>query len=255
MKTAENKKRFAYLEYGLILLVFAVCLTGAILIPMEQCPDEQGRLILTEWIAKNGALPTGNEGEVMIPGWGYSYAIYPCLSSIVGAVFMKAAMAFTASNVAYLAAARLCSVLSITGCCCFCLLIGRMVFEKRSSTLLFATLVCFLPQVMFLGMYHNNDSLSLLAVSMMLYYIVNGFERKYPVRSCIGLALALSVGLLSYYTIYGWLLMGALFWVVAVLKDPEISRGGGGNPQTRSFDRGYLPASCGLVLPSQRHSP
>lgn len=75
---------------------------------------------------------------------------------------------------------------------------------------------------MFLGMYQNNDILSLLAVSMILYYLAEGYDNRWSLKSCAGLAVGLSVGLLSYYTIYGWLLMSVLFCLAAVLTNPEI---------------------------------
>lgn len=222
-------QRFSAIEYGLILLCISVCLTGALLLPVNQCPDEFVRDHLITWMLEHGTLPTGDELETFAlnppPGenYGFSYALRPYLPAMVGALFARAVAVFTDSPRVLLLATRMCSVLSVTGCCCFCLLLGHKIFEKRSSSILFATLVCFLPQVMFLGMYHNNDSLTLFAVSMMLYYLVEGYERKWPVRCCIGLAVAFSLGLLSYYSIYGWILMCAVFCVLAVLKDPAIS--------------------------------
>ncbi|MBR4473207.1 MAG: DUF2142 domain-containing protein [Oscillospiraceae bacterium] len=215
-------QRFSAIEHGLILLCFAVCLAGALLLPVDQCPDEQARLLLTEWIVKTGTLPTGNEPEVMIPGWGYSYALYPYLSSMIGAVFVKVAMLFTSSDCVLLVAARMGSILSVTVCCCFCLRLGHKLFEKRFSAILFASVVCFLPQVMFLGMYQNNDALSLCAVSIMLYFFAEGYDSKWPVKSCVGLAVGFSLGLLSYYPVYGWILVGAMFCILSVLTDPEI---------------------------------
>lgn len=210
------------MEFFLIMLTFCVCLAGALLLPVDQCPDEEGRLLLTEWIVAKGTLPRGDEPEVILPGWGFSYALRPYLSSIVGAAFKRTALFFTDSPRILLAASRMCSVLSVTFCCFFCLRLGHRLFMRRSSAVLFAAFVCFLPQVMFLGMYHNNDSLSLCAVSMMLYYLIEGYDRKWPVRSCIGLGISFSIGLLSYYTIYGWLLMSTAFFVFAVLTDPRL---------------------------------
>ena len=83
-------------------------------------------------------------------------------------------------------------------------------------------MVCFLPQAMFLGMYQNNDILSLFAVCMVLYYLIQGYDNKWSFGSCIGLAVGLSIGLLSYYSVYGWLLLSLLFCLTAILRDPEI---------------------------------
>lgn len=232
---------FSGLEAVVLLMCFCICLTGALLLPMEQCPDEVGRHFLSNWIVRTGTLPTGNELETMLmswedvnapvlkiestdgyDGWGFSYALRPYLASIVGAAFERIASCFTDSPRILLAASRMCSVLSVTFCCFFCLRLGRRLFARQSAALLFAVCVCFLPQGMFLGMYQNNDSLALCAVSMMLYYLVEGYDRKWPVTSCIGLAGACSLGLLSYYTFYGWLMTGVVYCVVAVLTDRDI---------------------------------
>ena len=237
----NQSKRLSAKEYLLVLLVFCICLTGALLLPMEQCPDEAGRHLLSNWIVRTGTLPTGNEMETMLmswedvnasvlsiradsefDGWGFSYALRPYLSSIVGAVFERIALCFTDSPRILLAASRMCSVLSVTFCCFFCLRLGHRLFNKQGAAALFAALVCFLPQVQFIGMYQNNDSLSLCAVSMMLYYLIEGFDLGWPVRSCVGLGISFSLGLLAYYSVYGWLLMGAAFCVLAVLTDPEL---------------------------------
>lgn len=244
------------IEYLLIILTFCVCLTGALLLPANQCPDEAARMLLTRWIAQTGTLPKGNELQILIlpenvallnevyppvtremGAWGFSYALRPYLSAMVGGLFQKTASCFTDSPRILLAASRMCSVLSVTFCCFFCLRLGHRLFDKQDAAVLFAVLVCFLPQVQFLGMYQNNDSLSLCAVCMMLYYLIEGFDLGWPIRSCVGLAVGFSLGLLSYYTIYGWLLMSAAFYVLAVFTDPEFP------------DKGRLVFSrAGLIL-------
>ena len=234
----DQRKHLSAKEYLLVLLVFCVCLTGALLLPISQCPDEPGRRLLSDWIVRTGTLPTGDEPATKLMlwedlnapvltvtndsgynGWGFSYALRPYLSSLVGAAFERMALCFTDSPRILLASSRMCSVLSVSLCCMFCLRLGHRLFDRRSSAVLFAALVCFLPQVQFLGMYQNNDSLSLCAVSMMLYYLIEGFDLGWPVRSCVGLGISFSLGLLAYYSVYGWLLMGALFFAAAVLND------------------------------------
>ncbi|MBQ9009669.1 MAG: glycosyltransferase family 39 protein [Clostridia bacterium] len=237
-----NKDGFSLPEYVLVFLVFIIALTGAASIPMEQCPDEKARSLVSDWIEKTGTLPSGNEWQTMnmnwedntalsgkikagieIHGWGFSYALRPYLTAILSAVFLSTAKQFTTSPRVLLTASRMGSVLSLMFCCIYCLRLGHRLFERRSSAAFLAAFVCFLPQVMFLGMYQNNDVFSLLTVCMMLYYWVEGYERKWPMRSCIALGVSCSLGLLSYYTIYGWILMIMAFCVLAVLSDTEIS--------------------------------
>ena len=179
------KKKEVIVRRVLLISVFCICLTGALLLPVNQCPDEEGRLLLTEWMVRTGSLPTGNEAEVMIPDWGFSYALRPYLSAMIGAVFVRAVSFLTENSRVLLAAARMCSVLSVTVCCGFCLRLGKHVFDKTASALLYAVIVCFVPQVLFLGMYQNNDALSLAAVSAMVCYFAEGREAHWPLRSCL----------------------------------------------------------------------
>lgn len=215
-------KRLSAPEYCLVILCFAFCLAGALMLPLDSCPDEAGRKMISDWIASMGTLPTGNEPEVIMEQWGFSYAYRPYLASILSGLFMKLASFLTRSDQILLAASRMTSVLSLTGCCVFCLLLGRRLFRKRWSAILFAAIVCFLPQVMFLGMYQNNDIFSLFAVSMILYFWIRGYDTGWSAGSCAGLAVGLSAGLLSYYSAYGWLLMSVLLCLPAVLTDPAI---------------------------------
>ena len=216
------------IEYLLVVLAFLVCLTGALLLPINQCPDEFVRNLLISWMVEKGTLPTGDELETIplapppADTYGFSYALRPYLPAMIGAVFVKIARLFGSSDRVLLAAGRMCSVLSVTGCCWVCLLLGHRLFDRRSSAILFAVLVCFLPQVQFLGMYHNNDALSLFAVCMMLFFLVDGYARRWPIKSCVGLAIGFSIGLLSYYSIYGWILMCTVFCIVSVITDQEI---------------------------------
>lgn len=223
MKNGEHGIRFTYIEYCLVLATFLICLTGASLIGTNYCPDEGGRQMLSGWIFTNGTLPTGNELETILPLWGFSYALRPYLASIINAGFMKLFALFTTSPQALRLASRMCSVCSVTLSCVYCLRFGHRVFKKRLSAILFALVVCWLPQVMFLGMYQNNDSLSLAAACMIVYYLAEGDDLGWPARSCIGLGIAFSVALLSYYSVYGWILTGVVFCIVSVIRNDRIA--------------------------------
>ena len=221
--------------------MFAVALTGANIIPVAQCPDEAGRRLLSDWIYDTGTLPTGNEYETYIELWGFSYALRPFLSAMIGAFFMRLTSIFTSSAQMLLATSRMSSVLSITACCFFCLKLGHRIFKERRYAVMLAVFVCFLPQVMFLGMYQNNDILGLASVSAMLYFLAEGADTCWSIRSCIGLSVSFSVGLLSYYSVYVWLLMGGVFCVISVLHDKRI----GTKPE---FLIKHIALVCGICI-------
>lgn len=208
-------------EWILVTLVFVVCFVGAALVPMEQCPDEWGRAQLTNWMVSTGTLPTGNEAETILSNWGFSYALRPFLPQMIGALFVRITGLVTTSPRLLLLAARMPSVLSVTACCLFALGLGHRLFKRRESSVLFASLVSLLPQVVFLGMYQNNDAPSLATVAGMLYFMVRGYDDEWRCADCVGLGICASMCLLTYYNAYGWILSTAVFCVVAVLRDAQ----------------------------------
>lgn len=98
----------------------------------------------------------------------------------------------------------------------------RGLFRRRSSALLLAAAVCALPQVLFLGMYENCDALSLFAVSAMLAFAAEGQNNAWEMRTCAALSAALSAALLSYYSVYGWILAVGVFFLVCASTDGRI---------------------------------
>ena len=235
-------RRYSRAEIALLAFVFLVCLVGAAVLPMDQCPDEEGRSLLARWIVSTGTLPTGDEPEVMIRGWGFSYALRPYLSSMISAVFVRLGSLISSGARFLRLCARLTSVLSVTGCGYFCLRLGHSLFRRRSSALLLAATVCALPQVLFLGMYENCDALSLCAVSAMLAFAAEGQNNAWEMRTCAALSLAFSAALLSYYSVYGWILAVGVFFLVCASTDGRIE------DKLRFFARRIALMACVCLL-------
>ena len=55
----KTKSGFSRWEIGLMLICFLTCLTGALILPMDMCPDEDGRALLSQWMVDTHTLPTG----------------------------------------------------------------------------------------------------------------------------------------------------------------------------------------------------
>ena len=210
-------------QWGLAVLVFLCCLAGASLLRVEYCPDEWARRLLCDYMVQHGRLPIGEEGELILREYGFSYAIYPYLAAMINALFMRIAGLFTGSERVLLAASRMCSVLSLSVGCVYLQRIGNALFRRRCVSTLFAALVCFMPQTMFLGMYHNNDSLALCGVIAVLYSVLMGSRNHWRVRDCVHLTVWTSATLLSYYNAYGWLLVCGIVTAVSFLSDKRIS--------------------------------
>ena len=220
----NTDQRLSIIDWFMIAFVCVLCTCFALVIDPAYCPDESRRKLVSDWIFNNAALPQGNEAELIIPGYGFSYTVRPYLSAIIGAACMHVVCHVTTDPAVLLASTRICSILSITAVCYYCLKAGRMLFASRAAARLFAGIVCFLPQVIFVGSYQNNDALSMAAVCMMLYYLVLGTKQHWSVGSCVGLSVGMSLCLLAYYNAYGWILMAVVFCIRSCLQDKEIHR-------------------------------
>lgn len=226
-----------------VVFTFIICLAGAILINRDLCPDEWARQLVSDYIYKTGRLPNGTEPETIMNNWGFSYALRPYLSSIIGAYCMKAVSLFTQSPRILMAMSRMCSVLSITGCSYFSIKAGNLLFKDRKSSILLAILICFLPQVVFIGSYQNNDALSLMAVSMELFFLLKGYTDDWSIKSCVGLGVSMAIGMLSYYSIYPWILLGGIFCVISCIQNEKID-----NKFTFIASRSALVIAVVLIL-------
>ncbi len=217
-----NRQKLYPEQKILVLIVFMICSCGGMLLSTKYCPDEYARFILTDYIFSTGTLPKGYEQEVMIPGWGFSYALRPYLTSLIGAFFMRCASVVTHNSIVLVFMSRMPSIIATTFTCYFCLKTGNEIFEKRIASITFAVITCFVPQVMFCGMYLNNDSVSLTAVAMGVYFLVRGHKLHWDNGSCIGLSVAFALCLLSYYTVCLWGAFACGYCIISCMLDRTI---------------------------------
>ena len=206
----------------LVFIVFLVCLFGACMINPVFCPDEAARQLLTNYIFQNNKLPTGNELETIIPGWGFSYALRPYLPSIIASFLMRLWSLIYTSEYSLLVVSRMCSVFSLTGCCYLCIKSGNMLFRHKETATLFAVILCFTPQVSFLGMYQCNDSFALFSICLMFYSLIRGSRLHWDIKSSLLLALSFSVCVLSYYSAYMWIPTSVIFCIGVCFRDQSI---------------------------------
>lgn len=214
MKTRLN----SYVKWGGMIVVFLFCLYGAYTISMGNAPDEEMRYQVPYFIFEKGYLPFGDEVEIRNAIWGFSYAYTPYLPSLIAVVFMKICSFFSASQHALLFSARLVSVFSGTFTWLICCKIGERLFNKQSTILLLATLVCFLPQFIFLSSYLNNDAFAVMTSGFIIYLWIKGDQENWKYKDCALLGISLGLCALTYYNAYGLILCSIIFCLVSVLK-------------------------------------
>lgn len=211
------KKDYTSIIFVLGVLVFYTAWMLAS--PYAAPPDENMRYDIPMYIYKYGVLPRGDDPALINNAWGLSYAFFPILSYMVSALFMKVVSVFSTEPIALLMAARFFSVLCGTGTAFMSLKIGRKLFGKNIG-FLFAAMVAFLPQNVFISSYVNNDALAILSTSLIVWFWIKGIESNWDLKACVGLAVSISICALSYYNAYGFILCSIiLFYATFFLKE------------------------------------
>jgi len=189
-----------------ICVFFCVCFIAASNIDITCAPDEAMRYPIAQFIYRTGTLPNGMESSLVHQIWGFSYALYPYLTSIISALFMKIVSLFAASDASLLIAARMTSVLAGTGTMILCFRIGEKLFRSTVYSLLFAVFTCFLPQFVFLSSYQNNDSFAVFTSALIIYYWILALKTEWSAKACAGIGVGCGLCALSYYNAYVYIL-------------------------------------------------
>lgn len=208
----------------IVLISFLIYFSWSLCLPVEQTPDEWMRFLVPKWIFTYNKLPRGDEPEIMIDLFGFSYAFTPYGSSLISVCFMKIASLFSISEKVLIIASRMTSVFSGVGTVVYCLKIGTLIFNNKESKWLFAILVAFLPQFAFLSSYLNNDVYAIFTGTVILYYWLVGIKTSWNMKSCIGLGVGLGLCALSYYNAYGYILCSIFVFCFSVFLKKDICR-------------------------------
>ena len=215
-----SKKKTLYIEIGFCVLVFVLLLVWMGVQPFETSPDEAMRYDVIKFMFNHGTLPHGGEAEIRNEIWGISYAFHPYLSGILSAVFMKITSIFTTDSTALLWAARMVNVFLGVGTTFLSLRIGKRLFSGGARWL-FTALVSLLPGAFFLFTYLNNDGLAIFTTALIILMWARSMQDGWSLKTCIGLAIGISLCALAYYNAYGIILCSIIFFVTTVLMCRE----------------------------------
>ena len=214
--TVRDKKKRNIQIAVFLISVFVFLTAWAVVQPLNSSPDEGMRYQIVQFIVKHGTLPDGRDPEIRNEFWGISYAFSPILAYMIMAIPAKIVSIFTSSATAMLIASRMVNVVFGTCMAYLVMRIGEMLFEGREKWL-FTCLITFLPGLIFVHSYVNNDSMALFASAWIVYAWVRSLREGWTVKVSIHLALAISVAALSYYNVYGFILCSILFFASSIL--------------------------------------
>lgn len=207
---SDKKKNTATIDHMIVALYFFIymIISVSMLIrqPFGNPPDEINRYLIPQYIAAHGTLPNGYDESIRIPGYGFSYAFQPILPYMVQGYAMRLVQCFTDSETALLYAARSVNLLFGVITALFVLLLSKKWFSDKRWQYLFAFLVTFLPQSIFLHTYVNTDSCCMMSIAIMLYGLTRGLKDRFAVSSSVILSIGIILCALSYYNAYGFIL-------------------------------------------------
>ncbi len=207
------------LRVCLMLLVAFICMmTFATVQPFGDGPDEINRFKLVEYIYNHGTLPVGDDPEVLIDGYGGSYAFQPMLTYIIDGYLLRALRVLEPSLEMRVFISRLVNVFIGLLTAIYVKKLSDLLFENKKTAWAFTLAVVFLPQNLFIHTYVNTDSMGLLSIAVILYALMRGLKDDFSKNTCITLAIGIILCALSYYNCYGIVVCAMLFMVVYFWK-------------------------------------
>ena len=211
------KKRLSAEHFRILLMLltlFICMMTFASVQPFGDGPDEINRFKLVEYIYNHGTLPAGDDPEVLIDGYGGSYAFQPMLTYIIDGYLLRALRVLEPSLEMRVFISRLVNVFIGLMTAVYVKKLSDYLFENKKTAWAFTLAVIFLPQNVFIHTYVNTDSMGLLSIAIVLYAMVKGMRDDFAKSSCITLAVGIILCALSYYNCYGIVVCAVLFFAL-----------------------------------------
>lgn len=215
------KKRLSaeHIRVLVMLLTLFICMmTFAAVQPFGDGPDEINRFKLVEYIYNHGTLPVGDDPEVLIDGYGGSYAFQPMLTYIIDGYLLRALRVLEPTLEMRVFISRLVNIFIGLLTAVYVKKLSDYLFENKKTAWAFTLAVVFLPQNLFIHTYVNTDSMGLLSIAIVLYALVKGMRNDFDKNSCITLAVGIILCALSYYNCYGIVVCSILLFALYFFK-------------------------------------
>lgn len=208
----DKRKREQIGEIVFYLLVFAAMTCFAMIQTYGDPPDEINRFKVVNYICNHGRLPHGADPEVILAGYGASYAFQPILTYIIQGFLLRFLKLFTSDGYLLLLAARMVNVLFGVGMAYFVRRTAKEAWNNPYLQWTFTLLVVFLPQNIFIHSYVNTDSMAMLSVSVIFYVLLRAQRTGYDRKDCMLLSAGIILCAMSYYNAYGIILAAIIIF-------------------------------------------
>lgn len=223
MKSLTQKKKYDLAaEILFYVLVFAAITCFAAVQAFGDPPDEINRFKVVNYICNYGRLPHGAEPEILLAGYGASYAFQPILTYIIQGFLLRFLKLFTSDSYVLIFAARMVNAVFGTLMAYFVRQIAKELWDNPYLQWLFTIMTVFLPQNIFIHSYVNTDSMAMLSVSVICCALLRAGRSDYERKDCILLAVGIILCALSYYNAYGIILAAILIFVLNYVHKGKI---------------------------------
>lgn len=200
------------MEAVFYIVVFASITCFAMIQTYGDPPDEINRFKVVSYICRYGTLPHGADPEVLLAGYGASYAFQPILTYIIQGFLLRFLCLFTDNGYMLLLAARMVNVVFGVLMAYFVRKIAKEAWINPYIQWTFTLLVVFLPQNIFIHSYVNTDSMAMLSVAIIFYVLLRAQRVGFDRRGCLLLSVGIILCAMSYYNAYGMILAAILLF-------------------------------------------
>ena len=204
-------------KISMILILLTALVSMSIFVflqPFGDGPDEINRYKVVSYIESYGHIPAGDEPQIIIDGYGASYAFQPILTYMIEGFLLRLLSPLSLSFDVKLIIARYVNVLIGLIGAYYTIQLSKLIFDDEPAAYLFSLSVILLPQNLFIYTYVNTDGMGLMSVIMMIYAVIRGYRYDFDKRSCVTLIVSISLCLLSYYNCYGYILMAFFAFII-----------------------------------------
>jgi len=191
--------------------------------PFGDGPDEINRYKVVSYIETHGHIPVGDDPEIIIDGYGASYAFQPILTYIIEGGILRLLSPLNMDFNTRLIVARYINVVFGLVSAFFTIKLADLLFKNHLTSVLFSLAVIFLPQNIFIYTYVNTDAMGLMSVIIMLYGLLLGYTSDFNLKSCLCICSGIILCLLSYYNCYGYILIVVIGFILYFIihKNPH----------------------------------
>lgn len=217
----ENIRKHSDLCRLIVLLICAFLFMSCFVFaqPFGDGPDEINRYKVVSFIENHGTIPAGDNPEVIIDGYGASYAFQPILTYMLEGYVLFILKPLGLSAATKLIIARYINVILGLVAAWYTWKLAGLLFKNKSAAYLFTLGVVLLPQNLFIYTYVNTDGMGLLSCLMILYALIKGFKTSFDKESIITMSTGIILCLLSYYNCYGYILTAFLACMIYAFTD------------------------------------